>query len=932
MIGTAIGPYQVIAKLGEGGMGEVYRARDPRLARDVALKILRDRAGGQASRIDRFVTEARAASALNHPNIIAVFDAAVDGSTPYLVTELIDGESLATEIRRAPMPLKRVLDLATQIADGLAEAHAFGIVHGDLKPENIMVTRAGRVKIVDFGLAHSARPAAVVEDVSAYDATATITVPGLRGGTVPYMSPELARGEATDFRSDQFSFGLVLYEMVTGRPAFTRGTPAETLHAICNHEVAPLTAHQPPVPLMLCWIVERCLAKQPADRYAVTADLHRDLRMLRDRLADAIAREAPAAAAVTPEHQRIRRLGMAAAMIAFAGVVAALVWTLTRPQPVDSASLRFQPFATESTYEGYPAWSPNGTMLAYMAQVDGMNQVFTRRLTSQGASQVTREFYGANYPFWSQDEKLYFITRTGDRDGLWVVDASGGQPKMVLPDVTRAAISRHDTIAFFRDEQRAGLVDTAAVFLADADGSNVRRYDRGVFKNLWFSAGALQFSPDGNFLALWAVASPVATASLEALAAASPEIDRGWQFWLLPMPDGEPIRKLRELSDLALPSLTSLSWFPDNRHVVLDVASTKNPGAHLWIADVVGDRAWQLTTTPGSEYAPSVSPDGKKIAFSSGHPQYDLYEIPIENSEAPRVLLDTARNETDGVWAPDGRSYTFVTDRNGQEEILNRMIDPQDRETSLVNAARDFTDGRTFMLTSPAYDRTGRRLAYQRHSASVDYRIWNTLLPGGSHRPVVAPTREGLQAWPTFHPNGEWIAFVEWAGGPMRLVKARVGGSSPPETIRADGVPHVVAHWSPTGDWITWETPEGFVLVSPDNRNEQRLPMSPESQFLVHTWSADGAEIYAISLNLGNFRLAVEAIDVATKRIRTLRDLGPAVPVNAPVRGLSFNPSRGKRGTLLTSIVKVPGDILLLDGFELPVGLIDRLRKLLQNP
>jgi serine/threonine protein kinase len=210
MIGTAIGPYQVLAKLGEGGMGEVYRARDPRLARDVALKILRDRAEGQASRIDRFVTEARAASALNHPNIVAVYDAVVDGATPYLVTELIEGESLAGEIRRGPMPLKRVIDLATQIADGLAEAHAAAIVHGDLKPANIMITRGGRVKIVDFGLAHSVRPPAM-EGLPEYSGAETETAPGLRGGTVPYMSPELARGEASDFRADQFALGLVLY-------------------------------------------------------------------------------------------------------------------------------------------------------------------------------------------------------------------------------------------------------------------------------------------------------------------------------------------------------------------------------------------------------------------------------------------------------------------------------------------------------------------------------------------------------------------------------------------------------------------------------------------------------------------------------------------------------------------------------------------------
>src|SRR5262249_34876335 len=228
---AAFGPYKILTLIGEGGGGTVYRAWDPRLQRDVALKVLRELRGSHSTRTHRFMAEARAASALNHPNIVTVFDAAFDGDTPYIVSELIEGRTLREEMAKGAVGAKRILDLGAQIADGLSAAHDAGIVHRDLKPENIMVTRAGRVKIVDFGLAD---PGALdsVGDQSEQDQIQTRTDAGLRAGTVPYMSPEQARGAATDGRSDQFSLGLILFEMAAGRHAFRRETPAATLNAI----------------------------------------------------------------------------------------------------------------------------------------------------------------------------------------------------------------------------------------------------------------------------------------------------------------------------------------------------------------------------------------------------------------------------------------------------------------------------------------------------------------------------------------------------------------------------------------------------------------------------------------------------------------------------------------------------------------------------
>ncbi len=259
--GARLGPYEIVAALGAGGMGEVYRARDARLGRDVALKVLPPELAMDAERLRRFEREARAASALNHPNVITIHDVGNENGTPYLAI------------------LPALLAIATQMAEALARAHEAGIVHRDLKPENVMVTGDGLVKVLDFGLA-KAVPAG---DVGSVAATLDVeTSAGVILGTVGYMSPEQAAGRAADFRSDQFSLGAILYEMAAGRRAFKRETAVETLSAIVRDEPPPLTELRPDAPEPLRWIVERCLAKEPHERYASSRDLARDLARMRD--------------------------------------------------------------------------------------------------------------------------------------------------------------------------------------------------------------------------------------------------------------------------------------------------------------------------------------------------------------------------------------------------------------------------------------------------------------------------------------------------------------------------------------------------------------------------------------------------------------------------------------------------------------------------
>ncbi len=282
--GTRLGQYEILSRIGEGGMGVVYRARDTRLGRTIAIKILPGPFSSDGDQLRRFEREARSASALNHPNIITIYELGQEGSIHYIAMELVEGRTLRQLLGAGGMPIRKAIEIAAQIAEGLAKAHEAGIAHRDLKPENLMVTQDGLVKILDFGLVKNSPPGESSEDNSTL--TASETRPGSILGTPGYMSPEQAGGHPADFRSDQFSFGLVMYEIVTGKRAFRRNTAAETMTAILREHAEPIAAQNPDAPAPLCWAVERCLEKEPEKRYVSTRDLARELAAIRDRFAE----------------------------------------------------------------------------------------------------------------------------------------------------------------------------------------------------------------------------------------------------------------------------------------------------------------------------------------------------------------------------------------------------------------------------------------------------------------------------------------------------------------------------------------------------------------------------------------------------------------------------------------------------------------------
>jgi serine/threonine protein kinase/tetratricopeptide (TPR) repeat protein len=407
--GTRLGPFEVLAPLGAGGMGEVYRARDTRLGREVAVKVLPSGLSSDPERLKRFEKEARSASSLNHPNIVTVYDIGESGGASFIAMEVVDGWTLRDILAEGALPPKRLLAIAAQVADGLAKAHGAGIVHRDLKPENVMVTRDGLVKILDFGLAKLTQP----EDPSGATQSPTVsgaTEPGLVMGTVGYMSPEQALGKPLDFRSDQFSFGSIAYEMATGKRAFARGSTPETLTAIIRDEPEPIGALAPVTPAPLRRIVERCLAKGPDDRYASTRDLARDLQDLREHLVEGSqANATPSGASpVSPPAKRSRPALLAAGAVVVA-LLALASWKLLRPGSRPSevserarsiAVLPFQNFGVKGE-DDYFADGMTESLITDLTKIQGMlviarNSVFQYKGRAVDVKTVGKEL-GVSY-------------------------------------------------------------------------------------------------------------------------------------------------------------------------------------------------------------------------------------------------------------------------------------------------------------------------------------------------------------------------------------------------------------------------------------------------------------------------------------------------------------------------------------------------------
>jgi eukaryotic-like serine/threonine-protein kinase len=883
------GPFVVSGIIGAGGMGEVYRARDSRLHRDVAIKVL-SKAGPDAAR--RFADEARAASALNHPNILTVYDVGVHDDVSYIVSELVEGASLRSLIARAPLPIREVLDLAVQMADGLAAAHAAGIVHRDFKPENVMLTREGRVKILDFGLALVGTREGLTASLEV-----TQTLSGVIVGTVPYMSPEQARGATVDYRTDQFSLGAVLYELVTGRRAFERESAPQTLAAIIQDEPAPVHAQNPRLPAPLRWVIDRCLAKEPRQRYESTADLARELTTIRDHLSDLTNGVSPSA----PQSNR-RQLTAVAAAVALVAAAAAAVALAGRSSPPPAPPLdryRFTPFATDAGYQSSPTWSPDGKTLAYVAAVDGVLQVFTKAVGSPLRAQVTHAQFDCQDPIWSPDgTRLYYVSLARERYGLWSISTVGGDPELVMENVLRAAISPNGkTLAVMRaSDNDYGGENT--LWLSSPPGSAPIRYTRGTFGTRRFFESRISFSPDGSAIGLSTQNSAV------------PE------FWVIPIGDADPrlVSSRPDLPNFAAP----FSWLPDSRHIVSAMPFPR-PGVHLWLTDTATSESRLITASGSVENDPAVSPDGSRLATAFQQANYDIYQLSIERVGAT-PLIASARNEMDPAWSTAGSQLAYTTDRSGTDEIWLRSQNGE-FERPLVTAP-DFGDMQTHLLSAPAFSPDGQRIAYFRQGPDGG-RIWISPVAGGP--PVVLARTDDAQDLPNWSPDGAWIVYPQNAGGKVgkwSVVKTRVGAKTPSQVLVPDIIPLSPTKWAPNGDWIAFDGRAGLSIVSPDGQTTRALSEEP---WIAFDWSADSRQIVGIRQSDDYKHLTLTSIDIRTAREHVLAAELMPMPVAAqPVRGFT----RLSATTFLTSIVHVSSDVWLLDGFMPEPGRSywDRLR------
>jgi Tol biopolymer transport system component/tRNA A-37 threonylcarbamoyl transferase component Bud32 len=915
--GARLGPYEILGPIGVGGMGEVYRAQDTRLHRTVAIKILKAYADAEATQRQRFEREARAVSSLNHPHIGVLHDIGEDNGLPFLVMEYLEGETLASRLERGPLSLAEGLRYAIEIADALDHAHRRGIVHRDLKPGNIMITKSG-TKLLDFGLAKPRSgdlidTGAADPDPEAVTRSRPLTAAGAILGTLQYMAPEQLHGHPTDVRTDIFAFGAVVHETLTGRRAFNGESQASVIAAILERNPEPLATVQPIAPPLLDRVLMRCLAKDPEERWQTASDLKQALQWVVDGTAPTGTGPVETVPVET-KRPTGRWMIAASALVALLAVAASAAVLWLTPAATNYANYRLTPLATESDVQGSPAWSPDGVTLAYVADKEGVAQVFTRTLTSTMPAQITTSRFDCRDPFWSpKGDRIFYISAARDKEGLYSVSAAGGTPELVMMDVVAAAMAPDgQTLAFFRQEGIAGG-GSKTFWMASPPDGEPQRY--AGWESVRFADAAVHFSPDGSRIGIWGSMFDEKTW----------RIDPPRAFWIIPLPDGAPRQVLSDLP----PYWPSFSWLPDNRHIVATINRPPS-GTHLWLLDTRGSRVHPITIGVINESSPAVSPDGDMVAFNSEHLEYDLAEISLDGAPL-ETLLSTSRKEVDPAWSPVSDQYAFVTDRAGSEEIwLRTRQGGQDlwTERPLVTD-QNFAGGPTYVLSAPAFSPDGQQLAFSYLGSSrTDTGIWISRLDGS--RPIKLVTAEGAfsleggqvlgaheQEAPTWSPDGDWIAYVGSSPNHFFLAKVRKGGR--PTVIREHPTPWTRPQWSPDGLWIACDTAEGLTLVAPDGGSERVIG---EPGWFAYGWSSDSSQVYGLRQSDDTRRLMLASIDIETGAERTLTaDLGPVPQISFPARGFTRTPSQG----FATSLARARSDIWLLEGFR-PPGFFARFR------
>ncbi len=824
MIGLTVSHYRILETLGAGGMGVVYKAEDAKLKRHVALKFLPEDLSRDRRALERFHREAQAASALNHPNICTIYDIDAYEGRPFIAMELLEGRPLNQCILGRPLGVDQTLELAIQIADGLDAAHAKGILHRDIKPANIFVTRSGHAKLLDFGLAKLVADAPAEARAAAPTRTADepLSTPGTAVGTVAYMSPEQARGDTLDARSDLFSFGVVLYEMVTGRQAFTGGTSAVIFDAILHKAPTAPVRLNPDLPADLERIVNKAMEKARELRYQTAADLRVDLvRLKRD--SDA----AHAAASTEPPPSGRGRMAPAigrrrwawwaagaAAVVALGAVV--VTWRLGGLAPSADEVPHLANTAKLTTglgVEDFPNWSPDGRTLAYQSDQAGNWDIWVTQV--EGGQAVNRTADSASDdlgPVWSPDGQwiAFFSDREGG--GYFVMPGVGGVARKVVAwpagetYPTWAQWSPDSAqIVFVLGQQTSPRLEIVTLSSGESRGLSLpdRPRNRSIFDVSW--------SPDGRWLAYVRELSKISATS---------------ELWLTRVSDGESLQLTGGSNKERSPI-----WSSDSSG--LYVVSDRGGTFDLWRYTLRGGRpdgVPQKVTTGIEMLNAALSADGTKLAYSSGRTIQNLFRAPLLAerpatwNDATQLTFDDAAVELFDVshdgrllfssdrtgnwelwiaaaaggeprplaadpaldsgprWKPDGSEVVFYSSRTGHREIWLAPVGG--------GPVRQVTHGE-LEATAPAWSPDGREVVFCRRGLSV------VSIQGGEERRLTTVGRG--EAYPDWSPDGKWIVFTSTRDGAWRLWRVPAAGG---EAERLSAVLAFAPRWSLDGRQI----------------------------------------------------------------------------------------------------------------------------------
>lgn len=877
--GASIGSYVIDARIGAGGMGEVYLARDTKLNRPVAMKLLSDRVADPDAR-RRFQREAQLASSLNHPHIVTVYDAGEFEGRQYLVTEYIDGGTLRQWLKQT-RNWRQALELLTGVADGLAAAHGANIFHRDIKPENILMTKSGYAKLADFGLAKLAEGAAALPD----DVTITAgTRPGAVLGTPAYMSPEQAAGSALDARSDIFSFGVVLYEALSGTRPFIATSEVDQLHAIIHTDPAPLAST---IPSALRMAVEKAMEKDPADRYQSIRELVIDLRRL--------VRQPSTPAPRTFERPIRRWLFYGAAAGFLLGAMTVVPFWLSS-RTAETVSPRHTPFAVTQERHYAAKWAPNGEAIAYAAETGGKRNVFLRYLNSPAGTQLTHTDGDVSVFGWSTDgKKIYFRNSLTE---LMSVPIFGGDPELAatIPSsmVTRSpmAISRDGRVAAILQRESDGNV---SLLTSSPIGAPWTKYPQVPFEGKRIrDIPGLSFSPDGKSI-LYLIDSD------------------SRQIGLLPWPPGSGKRREILTSQTGLGATPQHSWMPDNRHLVLSLRLKRGDQYHLYTANIDSGHLEPLTGGPDSQMMPSVSPDGKKILYAEVRREMDVISVSVATGTMTK-LIATVRYESMPAWSAKRSRLVYVTDRNGNEEIW--MQDMEGNEKALVTDA-GFPPGTTTDFLTPSLSPDGTRVIFTRVDTSQAVHLWIASVAGGPPVRLTNTKTSVAEYGGAWSPDGGRFVFLEISDGkPTYKIVKTTGDAARAPIPSVDSSSARLPDWSPTGEWITWSDRKNvWSLVAPDG--SKRVVFGDlRSPYL--TFSKDGKTLYGVRSEPPHYSLF--SIDVASKQLKSIGEIGneyaPGAYTEPGVR-FSLAPD-GKSITYGTRLYR--SSLWLLEGFRQPRG------------